>query len=874
MVRCVCTLECPFEERISSRRSARGRGLPFMLVASVLAASNSKAQVVPPPLPAQDSVTVITGEVYEAGALFRALSGSGYRNLWTTPIRVPVADLSTLGGGGLTAVEVGGGTTTQTLHLRGADGHRYVFRSVDKTPIELIEDLEGTPAEAIIQDQMSSFHPSGALVVARLLDAVGVLHPYPELMVVPDDPRLGEFREQFAGMLVLFEERPDDLPEGEAGFAGSTRIVQTDDLFDELEEDPANQIQLRELLRARLVDIFVGDRDRSVNNHLWARFDDGDGYLWRPIPRDRDQSFVQLDGLLKAVARRYDPRLVSFRDEYANTRAVTRNAWDIDRNFLVGLDRATWDSTVREVVSSLTNDVIREAVARMPREHQAIFGAEFEATLRQRRRELPRVAEEFYEIVFRHSDVHATDVDEIALVEGLRDGGVRLALYRRAGSVEPEDTPYFDRMFSPEETRELRLYLHGGDDRTIVRGTPSSPITIRVLGGGGADELVNTGGPSVRFYDAGNRTVSDGPGVDLVLSSPSRPFSWFEDSYDLDWGGETMLLPGLSYDEDRGLVPIFGFRHTQFGFAKRPYAYRFRFKGGWALSRSNPLIESSLRVRRALAGADLNLEVLFSGLEIVNFFGFGNEVEADQPEAFYEVSQGQLRLAATLGVGEGERWGVHLGPVLKRVASDTVAPTLLADSRPFGTRTLSQVGLSIEAAWDGRDLPGAPTEGFRVEGGAEYYPAVADLENAFGFAYGEVAGYLTPSWGNPTLAARIGGKKLWGEFPYYEAAFLGGAANLRGLPEERFAGDASLYGSVELRAFLTRLTFILPIDMGVFGLTDAGRTYFKGESSGKWYVGRGAGVWFAPLNRSATARVSLAWSEGRRAIYGGAGFAF
>ena len=563
-----------------------------------------------PPPPAQDSVTVVPGEVYEASALFRALSGSGYRNLWTTPIRVPVADLSTLGGGGLTAVEVGGGTTTQTLHLRGADGHRYVFRSVDKTPFELIEDLEGTPAEAIIQDQMSSFHPSGALVVARLLDAVAVLHPYPELMVVPDDPRLGEFRAQFAGMLVLFEERPDDLPEGEAGFAGSTRIVQTDDLFDELEEDPANKIQLREFLRARLVDIFVGDRDRSANNHLWARFDDGAGYLWRPIPRDRDQSFVQFDGLLKAVARTYDPRLVPFRDEYANTRAVTRNAWDIDRNFLVGLDRATWDSTVREVVSSITDEVIREAVARMPREHHAIFGAELEATLRQRRRALPRVAEEFYEIVFRHSDIHATDIDEIALVEGLRDGGVRVALYRRTGSVEPEGTPYFDRMFSPTETREIRLYLHGGDDRTIVRGTPSSPIAVRVVAGGGADELVNAGGPSIKFYDAGSRTVSEGTGADLVRSSPSRPFSWFEDSFDLDWGGETIPLAGLSYDGNRGLVPRVGFQRTQFGFAKRPYAYRFRFMGGWALSHSKPLIESSLRVRGALAGADLNLEGL------------------------------------------------------------------------------------------------------------------------------------------------------------------------------------------------------------------------------------------------------------------------
>ena len=570
MVWDVCTLDRPLEGQASSWRSAWGRGSIYVLVASFLAASNSKAQVVPPPPPTQDSVTVIPGGIYEAGAIYRALSGGGYRNLWTTPLQVPVADLSTLGGGGLTAVEVGGGMTTQTLHLRGADGHRYVFRSVDKTPTELIEDLEGTPAAAIIQDQMSSFHPSGALVVARLLDAVGVLHPDPELMVVPDDPRLGEFREQFAGMLVLFEERPDDLPEGEAGFAGSTRIIQTDDFFDELEEDPANQIELRELLRARLVDIFVGDRDRSVNNHLWARFEGGDAYLWRPIPRDRDQSFVQFDGLLKALARRFEFRLVPFRDEYANTRAVTHNAWDIDRNFLVGLDRATWDSTVREVTSSITDEVIREAVARMPSEHHAIFGAELEATLRQRSRELPRVAGEFYEVVFRYADVHATDVDEIALVEGLRDGAVRVTLYRRADSVEPQGTAYFDRMFSPAETPEIRLYLHGGDDRTLVRGMPSSPITIRVVGGGGADELVNSGGPPVRFYDAGDQTVAEGPGVDWVRSSPSRPFSWFEDSYDLDWGGETMPLPGLSYDGDRGFVPIVGFQHTRFGFAKRP----------------------------------------------------------------------------------------------------------------------------------------------------------------------------------------------------------------------------------------------------------------------------------------------------------------
>jgi hypothetical protein len=214
--------------------------------------------------------------------------GAGWRDLWTTSITVPVADLSLLGGG-LTAVRLGGGMTTRTLHLDGADGRRYVFRSVDKEPADLLEDFVGTPIEAILRDQVSSFNPSGAMVVASLLDAVGVLHPRPQLVVVPDDPRLGEFRAEFAGMLALFEERPDDAPAGAPGFAGSRDIVQTERLFDILEDEPQSHVAASELLRSRLVDLVVGDRDRSTNNHLWARFEDpAGGSVWRVVPRDRD----------------------------------------------------------------------------------------------------------------------------------------------------------------------------------------------------------------------------------------------------------------------------------------------------------------------------------------------------------------------------------------------------------------------------------------------------------------------------------------------------------------------------------------------------------------------------------------------------------
>ena len=204
----------------------------------------------------------------------------------------------------------------------------------------------------------------------------------------------------------------------------------------------------------------------------------------------------------------------------------------------------------------------------------------------------------------------------------------------------------------------------------------------------------------------------------------------------------------------------------------------------------------------------------------------------------------------------------------------TGAPTLLAEEQPVGTGTVSQLGLSLEVTWDERDVAGTPTAGYTIEGGASYFPGMADLEESFGFVHGEVATYLSPGGGNPTLALRAGGKKVWGGFPYYEAAFLGGAKTLRGLQEERFAGDAMIYGSVELRAFLARLTFMLPIDIGVFALGDIGRVYLDGEASSEWHTGRGVGIWIAPLSRSSTVRLSIAQSEGRTAFYAGMEFAY
>lgn len=846
--------------------------------AAILPLEAVDAQVALPPPAAGDSVVAVPAEHCDAGSLWEGFAGKGYRDLWTTGIRVPVADLGELGGGGLTPMRVGGGMTTQTLHLRGADGRRYVFRSVEKDSRQgLPEEFWGTPVEAIFEDQLCSFHPSGAVIVSRLLDAVDVLHPEPQLMVVPDDPRLGEFRERFAGMLVLFEERPDDLPDGAAGFGGSDRIEQIEDFFSDLEDHAGDRVDLRDLLRARLIDLLVGDRDRSVNNFLWARYDEGeDGHLWRTIPRDRDQSFVRFDGPGKTLGRIYDPRLVAFDDEYSNTRAVTRNAWDMDRNLLVALDRESWDEVVQEVKSAITDGVIKEAVSRMPKAHFDLVGEKIGNSLRLRRDRLDEAADGLYAIVFREADIHGTDEDEVAILDRVDGGGVRVSLHLRGPGSEPPGPPHFQRTFIPEETQELRIYLHGGDDLVRVSADPDPRINLIIAGGGGNDELRGSDRKKVKFYDPDEGTIVEGDGSKWVRRRARRPYSWWADGEEVpDFGSMSMPLAGVAYDADRGFTPSIGILRDRYSFLNRPYGSRLRLKVGWAFGSSQPVVSYNHRFRSRMWGGDLVLAARYSGVDVVRFYGYGNATDNPEPSSYYEVDQNQLVASASISFWDGDSREITIGPVFRSLSTDTIGSgTFLAENQVYGGGDFLQAGLEAYLDLDTRDVKNYPSEGYHVTAGAAVYPSILGVDETYGEFNGQGAMYLSPEGRNPTLAMRAGGKHLMGTFPYAASAFLGGTSTVRGLPEQRYAGKSSFFGSAELRLLLTRAFFVFPFDLGVFGLADAGKVFMPDLDEGSWHTAFGGGVWLAPVVRDAALRFSLAQSDGDVAYYVGMGFAF
>ncbi|HEX2079846.1 MAG TPA: BamA/TamA family outer membrane protein [Longimicrobium sp.] len=799
-----------------------------------------------------DSARVAAGPEYRAGALKRALLGRSYRPLWTTPVSVPVLDLGTFAGG-LTPTETGGGNQTRSLRFRGADGREYAFRSVNKDPGRESGGLPG-PGKALLRDQVSSQNPAGALVAGRLMDATGVLHVDPLLFVMPDDPRLGEFRAEFAGMLGQLEERPDD------GFAGAAAVEDTDVMLRALRAGPADRVVAEEYLVVRLMDVLLGDWDRHADQLVWARYDQGGVRWWRPVPRDRDYAFVDYDGLLLDLGRTFLPQAVRFRPEYGNLYGLLHQARFLDRWLLGGVPRAAWDSAAAALRARLTDALIDEAVGMMPAEYRALEGARLAAVLRARRDRLPAMAAEYYATMAREPEAHGTDAADFAVVER-RGDSVEVRIH--AGATEAGEA-WFRRRLAAGETREVRVYLHGGDDRAEVRGTGG--MLVRVIGGEGDDRLEDRGrGARTAFYDhQGDDAFVRAAGT-LVDTRPyeradSVPVGTGARKPPRDWGTSGgALTPFATVRPFADLVVGVGPSHTRYGFRREPFATRWQLRGLWAPLYTRFGVEGRYTRRWTGSGSFGYLFGRASELEGVYFTGYGNATRDPERLRHYILFERQALLEPGVVLDRGGGLTLSLAGVIRYTDPEVEPRTPADDARVLGTSAYATAGARAGAAWVRVDSAAFPRRGWTLalEGGA--FPFLTGSagdgarEGAFWRAGARGAAYLP--LGRPVLAVRAGGEKVWGDFPVQYAALLGGSPTLRGYSYQRFAGDASAFGSAELRVPVTG-------GVGALALADAGRVWYRGESAGGWHTALGAGAFLAAGGRT----LSAFYAYGERGI--------
>jgi hypothetical protein len=829
-------------------------------------------------LPAQQSSHVhdtvqAPGPQYGAGGLRRLLLGREYRSLWTTPISVEVLDLRSFAGG-LRPVAKTGGQQTMALRLVGADGREFFFRSVDKDPsAALPPELRGTVAGSVVRDQVSSAFPTAPLVVDRLLTAAGILHSGDRLVVLPRDPRLGEFEAEFAGLLGFLEER---IGGGPAGHWGATEIIGSDSLFARTARSTDDRMDARALLTARLFDVFIGDWDRHADQWRWARFGNTLPRRWAPIPLDRDQAFVKYDGLLLSVARQSAPQLLNFGPKYPYIAGATWNGRDLDRRFLVELDWPTWKAVATALQAKLSDAAIDDAVRALPPEHYALKGKPLSASLKQRRDHLLDAAERYYRLLAKQVDVHATDGADQALITRGPKGEVELTV---AGGSVPSGgaAPYFERRFDPQATKEIRLFLDGGDDLAVVRGDGGGP-TVRIIGGDGQDRLVDSSRSGRdRFYDdpqAASRTEGRALGVNRKQYIAPRKSP--KDLPPRDWGKRWTATTWASYGPDVGLFIGGGRTLTVYGFRKLPYASQHRFRAGFATGPKTYRVDYRGDFRRENSANHAEILLRASGVDVISFHGFGNEIAAPGPNEFYRITQNAFGVQPSLVFSLGGHTSFRVGPLLRYSSTDDRPDHFLATlGNVYGSGKFGEIGGAVTLRHDSRDRSSAATRGVLLELGGSGYPAVWDVDSTYGEVHGQAATYLTAHAPlDPTLALRVGGRKVWGHYPYFDAAFIGGASTVRLGKVNRYAGDASAYGSAELRLNVAPVEIILPGNFGIFGLADAGRVFLEGESSDRWHTAYGGGIWFSWLNRAYAISLAVAKGEERTGFYFQGGFGF
>jgi hypothetical protein len=871
---------------MEARRLGSQAGVAALLLLTVAAAAAAAAR----------TEKVTAGTEYEAGAFHRLMLGAGYRALWTTPIEAEVLDLATEAGGLKPAFRVGG-QQTKGLAMTGKDGRSYTFRELDKDPSNVLpEELRDTFVETLVQDQMEAQHPAGALIVDELAKAAGVPTVPIRIVVMPDDPALGEFRKEFGGLVGTFSEYPSAETAQHPGFEGAVEIIDHTKLYEKIEASPDDRAAVRELLYARLFDLLVSDFDRHRKQWRWAKRP-GDA-LWHPIPEDRDQAFARYQGLFVRSVSRYVPQLRKFGKHYDSIFGLTYNGREQDRWLLPALSRDAYLEAAKDLQARVSDEVIERAARRMPPEWYAIDGARLVGDMKQRRDTLVEEADRYYRFLAGQVDVQATDVSELARVSRTSDGAVLVEVSRLAADGSPEP-PYFSRRFVPKETKSVRIYLRDGNDRVTVDGRPG-PIRVRVIGGPGNDLLDDSKGGDTRFYDfEGENRVEQGPGT-----------SWDQRTYEprpgpkaapwllpRDWGRNWYPLPWVSYGSDIGVFLGGGFTTLGYGFRKDPSADQHTLRAGWAFGAQQPRVDYQAEFHRENSRAYAGLFARFSGLDILRYYGFGNDTTSTEGDDYYKVRSRQFTFLPTFTFPVARRLELTVAPAIQ-YSKTQPGDELIGVQNPYGSGSFGQAGGWVRLKLDTRGalresasqirLPGQgqgggyPVRGVLLQATGAAFPKVWDVEKAYGWVEGSATTFLTAgAHGRATLALRVGGKHMIGDlYPYFQAASIGGGGpftgedTVRGLRPNRFIGDSSLYGNAELRLYLSRFFVALPGEWGVFGFSDVGRVWLAGEESHTWHPGWGGGIWIGLLTRSNAIAFTVAKSDERTAFYVRAGFSF
>lgn len=783
---------------------------------------------------------------YKASKFTEAFMGSAYRDVWTTPINVPVLDVTEYAGG-LTPVLKGGGMASNSLRLKDKNGKQYAMRSVNKDLANVLpENLRSLWAANIFRDQAVANYPFGGLPVRALSQSLGIYHTNAKLFYVPKQAGLGGFNQSFGNELYWLEERPTKDGSDAPHFGNSKKIIGYNDLILTLEKKQHHLVDQKATLRARIFDLWIHDWDRHDDQWRWASFKEDGKTIYRPIPRDRDQAFHRMNGFIPWVVYVFvERKFVPFRKRFKAIKGQPFNARYFDRYYITELDKDDWISVIQELENDITDEMIDSAMLTIPKEVQQFNSEEFGVLLKERKKRLMNFAIRHYKLVSKYVNVVGTDEDDEFEVTVNNDRS--LTVERFYIDKQKVRQRAYSRTFVGNETKSVNIYALEGNDRIEIYGEKRSKIRLRIIGGLGDDVVTNKAGKTgwIQLFDdkEGMQISSDKQILSSHLNNRVGNNAYNRTDF-LYNRVKATVAGGYTYDD--GVWIGGGFNAFTHNFRKQPYAsaHKFVFKtapaGRQAFEVSYHFDYTKLLFRTIGLGANLS----FAQPVYQSFFGFGNNspiVSNDKRYNWMRMHRSSARPFLQFQTNTGKH-NIKIGPSFSanriehfagRITEDTASIFVPEDFDfrlyigGFGEYTLNTIDNEFN-----------PTRGILFSVSPFWNQQINGLKTNYGVK-SAFSFYLTfgDKW-RPTMAAKVGFDLIAGSPEIYHYSTLGVNTHLRGYRNDRFTGDKVFYTNFEWRLPIVNWNNrILPMKVGVGLAADVGRVWFPGQRSQKWHAG-------------------------------------
>ncbi|GAA4306945.1 metallophosphoesterase [Mucilaginibacter gynuensis] len=802
------------------------------------------------PIAGDSTVVKIRPEYNNVSGFHKSLFGKNYREEWAAATKLPVIRISQIAGG-LKPTQLGGGYQSKSLRLVDKSGKEWVLRSVEKSPEKVLPpELQETFAKDWVNDAMSAQHPYSALIVPPLAEAAGVPHANPIIGIVSADDNLGKYADTFTNMICLLEEREP---------AGDSK--NTIKMIKDLNKDNDNTYDSREFLRARMLDLLIGDWDRHEDQWRWIHKEKDGKTTYTAVPRDRDQVLYTNEGLLPSIASLpfVVPTLQGFDSDIPSVK------WSIFKTRFLNMYPAThfslkeWMQMANEFVAAETDAVLEAGLRRLPESAYKLRHDELLKTLKERRAHIPEAMAEYYRFMNKIVDIRTTDKNELVEIKDDTAKSVNIVIRKINKDGVVKDT-LLNNTFAAGITKEIRLYVEDGDDHVVIN-KKESPINIRLIGkkGDKVYDVVNSN-KSIKLYNKTNKITFKGDsGVFNKHISADSANTAFE-PVNLYNTFIPMATAGLNADDGFSLGLGFRYIHQQ-GFHKQPYNYSQQLMVSHSFATKAFAVKYNAEWIRAIGKADLTLQVLAKAPDnAANFFGRGNESVFDRTgnfKRYYRTRYNTFQFDPALRWHTSSGSTLSIGPSVQLYHMDAsenvgrfINNTSLIGSYDSATvaKDKAHAGVIINYISDTRNNAILPTWGNVVNIKIQGYAGLNSYSKSFIQILPEVAFYKSlNSTSTIVLADRLGGGVTIGKTAFYQSLFLGGQQNLLGFRNFRFAGQHSVYNNLELRIKIGDFaSYVLPGQFGITGFFDTGRVWEKGENSDKWHIGNGGGIYFAP----------------------------